>query len=236
MNFFKLGKIGAEAHWKKYHKPIEEYIVINHQKFTKEKARVIGYIMGDGSITNPKKDSRGIQHNDISFYPDDINMANLFVEDFEKLYLKKPKIKNLGKYYSVRVSSKPACDDLRKIADYSSLVWEFPDKTIKLREDKIEWVKSMFDCEACVNKRSIYLQSVSKKGIESVQRLLLELGVNVKVYVYHRENKNHSTNYILAIMGRENLLKYNNLVGFNHLNKSKKLKILTADVPERSMG
>jgi hypothetical protein len=226
MDFFKLGKIGAKAHWKKYNGPIIEHITNNHSVFLKEKARVIGFIMGDGSITRIDR-CPALQHHDISFYPDDEVMLNLFLDDFEKLYLKKPRVKNLGKYYCVRVNSKPACDDLRSYGSFSSLEWKFPIK-LKTQEEKIEWIKAIFDCEAYVGPKDIRIQSVSKQGIESVQKLLNDLGISSKIYTYKRKNKNHNLNYILCITNKENIKKYNSLIGFNHSKKSIKLKNMPA--------
>ncbi len=127
MDFSEFGKIGAKARWELCHNPLINHIKNNHSRLLKEKSRVIGFIMGDGSITHLGKPP-SLQNHTISFYPDDKAMLDLFLSDFEKLYLKKPKVRNFGKYYSVRVNSKPACDDLRSFGDFSSLNWKFPEK------------------------------------------------------------------------------------------------------------
>ena len=231
-DYFKLGKIGAKAHWKQVNGPIHEHIRKNHKTLKKEKARLVGFIMGDGCISVlgniPTR-----QHHDICFYPDHESMVELFIEDFKKLYLKSPHIRNLGKYYAVRVSSKPACDDLRSFGDFSSLKWKAP--IFSSKGESIEWLKAMFDCEAHISKKDIRIQSVSKNGIDSVKQLLHSFGIDSKAYTYNRKNPNWNTNHILVISRRENIKRYQNLIGFNHKNKHLKLNLL-AGVPERLMG
>ena len=230
MDFYNLGKIGAKAHWEKLHKPIINHIQKNHTYLFKEKARLLGFIMGDGSISKLGKPA-STQNHDICFYPDDNQMLSIFLSDFEKLYLKKPKVKNLGKYFSVRVSSKPACDDLRSFGEFTSLKWELP-KKLKSLPEKQEWLRAIFDCEACIGKRQIQFQSVSQKGVESIKQVLQEFGIDTKIYIYDRKHINWNLNYILVISKKENIVKYKDLIGFNHSKKQEKLKIL-AGVPER---
>lgn len=227
MDFYKLGKIGAKAHWKKYHQPIREHINKKHGQLFSEKARVLGFLMGDGSVSELKYPFTTNQHYDISFYPDNFEVAKIFLKDFEKLYLKKPTVRKEEKYYRIRVSSKPAWEDLTKIANFSSLSWEFP-QLINSKKGKIEWLRAMFDCEAYVGKKVIQFQSVSKKGISSIKDVLKSLGVDSKIYKYKRKNIKWNLNYILVISKIENLSRYRDLIGFNHLLKQEKLSNLLA--------
>ncbi len=121
-----------------------------------------------------------------------------------------------------------------KIAEFGSLNWQFPNQ-FKSREEKIEWIRAIFDCESYVGPKNIQLQSVSEKGINSIKELLEEFGVNSKIYRYKRKKKKQNTNYLLFISRKENIRKYLKLIGFNHPKKLKKLKIL-AGVPEWLMG
>ena len=232
MDYFRLGKIGAVAHWKKVNGPINEHIKRHHKNYLMEKARVIGFIMGDGCVTKLDR-SPDRQHHDIRFYPDHISLVRIFLKDFKKLYLKEPRVKNLGKYFSVCVSSKPACDDLRSIGNFDSLGWSMPKFTSK--EEEIEWLRAIFDCEAYVGKKDLRIQSVSKKGIESIKNLLEHFRIQPRVYIYDRKNKNWNRNYILVIAKKKDIKRYQDLIGFNHNLKQKKLNKF-AGVPERLMG
>ncbi len=226
MDFYQLSQLGLKARWGKKFSPLKNHIENNHKKMLKEKARIIGFIMGDGSITSDDSSSKG-NHHDIRFYPDDITVANLFTQDFQRLYLKKPIFRDLGNYFSLYSSSKPAWEDLRKFGDFSSLNWTFPLSLISKKE-KIEWLRAMFDCESYINikKKNISFQSVSKKGIYSIQNLLREFGIDSKIYIYQRKNKRWNTNYLLFILGRENVYKFAENIGFNHTLKQKKLNII----------
>jgi hypothetical protein len=230
MDFNKLGRIGAKAHWKKVNQPIIDYIKDNSSNFLKEKARIVGCIMGGGYITKEDRPASK-QHHDVGFYPDDTQTLEIFLKDFEKVYLKKPRMKNLNNYFSVRVSSKPACDDLRTFGKFTSLEWKLPSK-LKSKEEQIEWLRALFDCEAHVGRRQIQFQSVSKLGINSIKLLLQKVSITPKVYTYNRQHKGWNLNYILVICGRKNIIKYKDLIGFNHSKKQEKLNIL-AGVPER---
>lgn len=179
--------------------------------------------MGDGSLNSTDNSLKG-SHHDIRFYPDDLTMANLFIEAFEKLYLKKPSIKNLGRYFRLHISSKPAWQDLNKFGEYDSLNWTIP-RSFLSKEEKIEWLRSLFDCEAYVDvkKKRIVFQTVSKKGINSIQKLLDELGIKSKYYIYKRKNLNFNLNYLLFVSRFENISRFSEMIGFNHLRKKKKL-------------
>jgi intein/homing endonuclease len=178
--------------------------------------------MGDGSLTT-KESSLKKYHHDIRFYPDHIILAELFSKDFEKLYLKKPYIKKEENYFIVHISSKPAWKDLFSIASFSSEKWELPEGYFKSLEEKIEWLRALYDCEGYVGKKVIQIQSVSKKGIESIKELLNQLGIRSSICIYKRKNPNHKINYILSITGRDRFLSFFKLVSFNHPNKKKKL-------------
>lgn len=236
MDFYKLSKIGLRARWSKNHLPIVKHIEENHQKFLIERARLIGFLMGDGCLNSPIKSQNKTQHHDITFYPDDLKLAEIFAKDFKKLYIKEPKIKELKNYYVVFVSCKPAWDHLRNIAKFSSLNWEFP-KILSSKEEKIGWLRAMFDCEAYVcNKRNrISFQTISKSGAESIKKLLEEFEIYSRIYIYERKNPKWKTNYLLFISGKENIIKFNNLVSFNHPAKKVKLNLI-AGVPERLKG
>ena len=233
MDFSKLSQLGLKARWEKKHQPIKTHIKDSHKNLLKEKARIIGLVMGDGSLNSIQKSKDKIQHHDITFYPDDLDLAKTFIKDFQKLYLKKPKIRKKRNYYSLRVSSKPAWEDLRKLGEFNSLNWCFPAR-LSSNMEKREWMKAMFDCESFVdiNKKRISLQSVSKKGIDSIKKLLGEFKINSKIYQYTRNNPNWNINYILFISGKENITKFSELIGFNHKKKQKNLKLI-ASVPER---
>jgi len=178
--------------------------------------------MGDGSVFYCK-DIRGKEHYGITFYPDDLAMANYFAKCFEEVYGIKLKIFKLKNHYKTYIKNKIIYNDLISIASFGSLEWTVPTRFLKSNDMKREFLKAFFDCEAYVWEKAIQLQSVNKKGLEGIKKILGEFDIASKIYEYERKNKNWNKNYILCIMRKEERDKYLKNIGFNHSLKMKKL-------------
>lgn len=201
-------------------------------KYKRLKAKLLGFLAGDGGVYI-RIDGNNTTHHDILFCPDHESILNSFIEAFEEFYEKKPFIQNMGNYYRVRVTSKPICLDLTKIARFGTLTWRVPFKYLNSDILKIEWLKSFFDSEGSMCRGQIQIQSVNKEGIYEVKDLLEKFNIESKIYKYERKNKNWNTNYILCIMKKDSRKKFLNKIGFNHIPKLKKLKAqFKANVPE----
>lgn len=187
-------------------------------------ARLCGYISGDGSICVRKEFNKTTTHYDISFYPDHESLIFPFVDAFKRLYAKTPSIKRLNNFYTVRVCSKLASEDLLSITSFKSKEWIVPSKLLDSDSSKIEWIKAYFDSESYVSKNNICVQSVNKEGLYQVKELLNYFGINSKIYEYKRKQKQWSTNYLLFISERNSREAYLNKIGFNHKVKLAKLK------------
>ena len=194
----------------------------------------MGFLSGDGSVGIRKENKRNNAiHHDIAFYPDHFSMIGPFIEAFTYLYLKKPLVRKKKNHYSIKVSSKFACLDLIETVDFGLHKWRVPFSFLNTTDSKIEWLRSFFDCEGYVGNRDIRVQSVNKKGLQQVKKLLGELGIESKMYKYERKNENWNTNYILSIMKKDHRKMYLNKIGFNHILKLNKLKLqFQASVPE----
>ena len=197
-------------------------------------ARLCGFIAGDGSIKR-RRDGNGFDHYDIAFYPDNLSMAKTFINTFEKIYCKKPSIVPLNNFYSVRVSSKIACDHLLGISTFDTHNWRVPDFVFSNVSYQSEFLRAIFDCESHVSKNNIQFQSVNPDGINQLRGLLANFEIDSKIYRYQRKNSRWNINYILVIGKKESIKKYAELIGFNHSAKINRLSIL-AGVPERLMG
>jgi intein/homing endonuclease len=223
-----ISKLGVKARQRKIKKDLldGEKILKNKLKskeFTLILARLCGYIMGDGSIIHGKERNRNAIHYDIRFYPDDLDMAKIYIDSFEKIYSKRPSLKELKNHFRVSVSSRLAVEHLNSISRFGTMDWKVPFGLLIDDEHVCEFLRAFFDCEAYVGKNKIDVQSVNKEGLESVAKLLEILGINTRFYSYERKQKNWNTNYILVISRKENIIKYANLIGFNHSAKSDKL-------------
>ncbi len=208
-------------------------------KYLELKARVCGYLAGDGSIFKRRNASLNSFRYDIAFYPDNLEMAESFNQAFYKLYDRRFKIRKhkFKKYYKLKGCHQVAYFDLTKITKFGTHDWRVPFDFLKTNPMKVEWLKAFFDCESYVGKNKIQLQSVNKKGICEIKDLLENLDIETsKIYKYERKQKNWNTNYLLEIRKKSNLNKYLKLIGFNHSSKKNKLKSQLAGMPERLNG
>jgi intein/homing endonuclease len=146
-----------------------------------DKARLLGYLMGDGSVII-RKEKRGIMRYDLRFYPDDDEMLGAFLESFKVIYDAIPHITRMEKYMRVSISSKAIVEDLATRGSFKSMEWRVPDFPSK--EEKVEFLRAFFDCEAYVAHRGIRVESVNYIGLLQIQGILNEFSIRTKMYKY----------------------------------------------------
>jgi intein/homing endonuclease len=219
----------ALSRWKNIESRISSGIKAKEKEETYRllKAKILGFLAGDGHV-NVRKEGHAFHH-EIEFYPDIEALAQQFILAFNKLYQLKPAIKKCKNYYRIRISNKAACKDLLNTTKFGVLRWCVPRSYFTSSEQEAEWIRAYYDCEAHVEKKRIVLQSVNKKGILEVQRLLKKFDVESRVYKYKRKNKNWNTNYLLFIQKRKSREAFLNNIGFNHPVKLEKLRLSLAD-------
>jgi len=183
---------------------------------------LIGYLIGDGWIS--KRKSKTFWRYDLCFYPDNLEMANSFVQAFEELYGKTLNIKPVPGFLLVRTTHKIAVKDLLAITKYDSLNWELPSRIMRSRAAKRQFLRGYFDSEAYVSAKCLRVESVNEKGLCAVQSLLEEFGVQSRMYRYERKQESWNTNYILSIHKKESRVRFLKEIGFNHARKLKRLQ------------
>lgn len=222
--------------WKKNQEQFERRLKEKEKPTDLElKAKLCGYLAGDGSLIIRKHDAQKTMRHDIRFYPDDLVVAQAFREAFLELYEKDLKIvrDKVDQMYVLRTTHKMAALDLVKIGKFGTLEWRVPLNFLTTNSMKAEWLKAFFDCEAYVGKGVIRIQSVNRKGVLDIKCLLAGFDIeSSKLYKYQRKQKNWNTNYLLDIRKKPNLEKYLRLVGFNHSKKRAKLQALVAGVAQ----
>jgi intein/homing endonuclease len=222
MNINEHNRIVALNRWRNILKESSKRFMVNSLKYPFLKARIIGYLIGDGSVS-VHYGSDGNAHHSIDFYPDDLGMLKSYIQAMSLVYDVIPKIKNLGNYYSVRTSSKPIVLDLLKITSFKSLDWKVP--MLSKSEEKIEFLRAIYDCEGYVGEKLIAIQSVNKVGLVQVSDLLKEFRILSKLYSYKRKNPRWNTNYLLYITDKESRRNFLKRIGFSHSKKLLKLKL-----------
>ncbi|HLD63100.1 MAG TPA: LAGLIDADG family homing endonuclease [Candidatus Norongarragalinales archaeon] len=141
-----------------------------------------------------------------------------FQTKFERVFGIKPIITNEGR---CRISNKKIFLELTKEYSFYSDHWNPP----KIPKRQLPfWLRAYFDCDGWVavtkaKDRKIGLDSINKAGIIWIQKILRnEFGINSKV-----SKRNNRNIYTLRICGKDDLLKYNNKIGFLHPRKKEKL-------------
>ena len=134
--------------------------------------------------------------------------------------------------------------DLSPYGPYGKLKWLAPLRYLNWHSARA-WARSYFDGDGDVHVSSIIskcrvrAKSVNLPGLESVKALLWSFfEIECKIYrIKKSANPNWSQAYELDIITIEGLLRYEELVGFNHPAKGRKLrKVVKAIEPSRRLS
>jgi len=221
MNFSKRNKKVAMARWKNKHSKERQKIKTDEETLLL-KASICGFLAGDGSVQ--KRKEKSFYHHQIDFFPDDELMKDTYMSQINEVYKKIPSTQKKNKFYNIRLSSKVVVEDLVKLANFGLKNWNLPTSLFCIKGARENWLKAFFSAEAYVNSKSIKIQTVNKKGMQEVSRILKELGITTRNYEYHPKKENHSPVSIIFINKKEDRLKFFNKIGFWHKKKNKILK------------
>ena len=187
-------------------------------QFDKNFVSIHAYLCADGYvIKNPKTQKH--KYYRIGFRNTNLVLLKDFQEKFEKVFRIKPR---LAVGQRCEIGSKEIYEKLTKeFGSFYSYEWTAPQISKKLSKT---WLRSFFDCEGWVfckthQNRHIGLDSVNEKGLNEIIKMLNNLGiktikkVNLKRKIYR-----------IFIYGKENIIKFDEEIGFLHPDKSKKIK------------
>jgi len=79
-----------------------------------------------------------------------------------------------------------------------------------------------------ISSRAVFVSNTNKALLESVRAMLDRLGIESKLYLDARAGvrKSTVTSWKLTILGRDNLLRFRDKIGFSDLGKSTTLKAM----------
>ena len=165
------------------------------EKLTKEKARLIGHLIGDGCVYQHKTDYN------IKYEVVDRDLLEQFEKDLSFVYGLKPffgynpsgKVKKSIPYFRLR--SKLVFEDLKKYCEFNSDNWMVPSQIIEANEEvRIEFLKALFDDEASVVPQGksaiIKLYSINLNGLKQIQELLLKFNLQGKIISGYGSKRN----------------------------------------------
>jgi hypothetical protein len=187
------------------------------------------YVSSDGMIDKWKcKEIRGNNIRirkkfRVRFYNQEKSLINDFIDGVNKVYPDLKYIKYSEKRGEIDIRSQKLAKGIFGLGNISTKSWEFPKKLN--RAQKRIWVNAFASCDGTVyNKnynRYVAIDSINLKGLKKISRILKEFKILSSIYkVEYKEN----LSYRLRIYRKENLIRFNNLIGFKHPTKQKKLE------------
>jgi len=181
----------------------------NHEKNCE--AYIIGALLGDGYLTD----------NMIRLKVTQKDFRDEFVNCIKKAYQITPRIKEKNDIFLCAVHSVLLCNRLKRITKNDSDIHFFVMNGSN--EIKANFIKGFADAEGCVdlscNKYQIVIAQKNIKMLKKIQRLLLDLKIQSKIY-RKGDNNDH-----LVISLYENLKRYRELIGFSISYKKDKLEM-----------
>lgn len=192
-------------------------------KFDENLAAIHAYLCSDGYvIKNPPTQKNKYYY--IGFRNTNLKLLKDFQTKFKKYFKITPRL-NVGERCVVQ--KKELYEKLiKKFGSFYSREWQIPKLNKKLA---CIWLRSFFDCEGWVickthQNRHIGLDSVNKKGIEGIKKLLKNLGIDSKL-----KKRTDRDIFSLKIYGKDNLLMFHKKINFLHEDKKKLLNKVVND-------
>lgn len=221
MNKSEWNRKVAVSRWSKVIKQEKENILSNKES-RNLKSAICGFLAGDGSV---KIRNMGTYNKyEVDFFPDDKVMLRTYNQYIKKVYNKQPTIGRRDNVYTARFTSRAIVEDLISQAKFGIKKWEIPFRLLSNSKSKRCWIKAFFSAEGYVNKSTIKVQTVNKKGMLQLSNLLKELLINHGFYNYKPKYKNHSEVYIIRINQKEARRRFYKEIGFWHAKKMQTLK------------
>ena len=180
-------------------------------------AAVHGYLCADGYvIRNPPEQKHKYYY--IGLRGKNLTMLKDFQQRFETVFGIRP---ILIEGERCKIQNKAIYERLvKEFKSFYSWEWSMPEMSAKALR---AWLRAYFDCEGWVEvqpgkSRTVRAECVNERGIGQVRAALLKLGIR-------SESKKRSDRAIfrLNICGKDDLLKFRELVGFLHPDKAAKL-------------
>jgi len=191
--------------------------------------KIHAYIASDGGIYPWKcKEIRGNNVRirkklRVKFWNKEDKLMNDFVVSVKRIYPHLKYIWEDKKKFVAEVRSQIFSKDLLKLGKVSTKSWEFP-KDINAKQKRI-WIRAFADCDGTVNNynytRYVAIDSINLKGLKQISLILSEFGISSRIIKVRYKDK---VSYRLKISRQDNLRKYEDIIGFNHPLKKRKLK------------
>ncbi|OGW85018.1 MAG: hypothetical protein A2987_03730 [Omnitrophica bacterium RIFCSPLOWO2_01_FULL_45_10] len=188
--------------------------------------QILGYIIGDGHITERM----------IRFKESDKNVCMTYQNLFKKVFNIRSNLKKKKGHYIFVISSRYLANWLRENFPILLLPGpkkDLPEFTGNLPESQIAGLlKGLFDAEGAVATLSgqVVITMTSKHIIQKIQLFLLRFGVLSTYNESVRKIKNWNDVYRLSINDNDSMMNFYKAIGFSSPNKQRKLLALVNSV------
>lgn len=183
-------------------------------------ANFIAHVQGDGCFSR----ERGA----VRYFNQEMDLINDFSNSAEKIFgIKCGKIYSGKTCFHIGFRNKKIANKIKKYY-FGSKEWVVP-KFVLFGSKKVvaAYLRAFFDDEGSViflkrrwgYDRAIQMQSINKKGLKQLQKLLIRFKIDSKLNGPYKEKY-----FELKIMGRKNLIKFSEKINFVHKGKKNKLK------------
>lgn len=184
-------------------------------------ARVLGYLIGDGSIEKDR----------ISFFEQNEDVAFYYKSLAEKLFRTTVsyRFRQSKNYHQLRITSRPLVRLIKSIFPEIKKARNtmVPDLIMRSKDDVVaHFLKGLFDAEGYISgMKKLGLGMNNNLLVRQTQMLLLRFGIICSVYEYDNKANPYSKNirYSIQISEKESLEKFNKYVGFISEEKSLRL-------------
>jgi hypothetical protein len=195
------------------------------RKINLHKARIIAHLTGDGWLRTNRSE--------IGYKNKNPFLINQFINDFKEVYGSNLEMYKNNRNGITEITSgiSSIFNDLKRYGPFSSREWKIPKEILKSNNKiKIEFLKSIFDDEGCVDFRRdgkgylcrrITMTLTNESALKNIHSLLKNFNINSRIY-----KKSKYDWFELYIGGQKNLTNFKNKVGFSHPNKEQKLNSL----------
>jgi len=204
---------------KHYRETFDKKIPKSSKSLTANKSYLLGVICGDGYVNY-----KGYY---ISLETVTENFIRKFQESLISVYGKdfcgtiKPTCRGKKR---IIVCGKEMTEDIRKYLPVKgSFCWRIPKEIMKgSKKHKISFLQGFFDSEGSVHEKySIEMFSSNKKGLIDIKNLLNSLEIKTSKIRCRTKNR-----YVVYITGKENIVKFINMVGTNIPNRLNRMRNL----------
>ena len=111
---------------------------------------------------------------------------------------------------------------------YETFDLKISEKLLKTTNSKIAVIRGIFDTDGCIHisKRNYPMINITTTSVplaKQIQEILVELGFSCSIYVDEIKKKRKKAAYRINIYGKEQILKWKNLIGSSNPNRIKKI-------------